>query len=332
MAPLDPHNSDNLDDHPDYFTPDRIVSHSILSSAQQVLNYRSFLIRNAARTINEIRTGSIDFDEPITPVQGQNIIRALNAEIIQETVSIIEALAAVSMNPDDPPEDRAKQLLTYRNREIHDFFDTIDDSTDLDRFASIFSYPDFEDLDIAEADEPYYRAHMRGNLEAYRDFYLVAKEAWDVLRTARNKITHGFFILMNDDQVLIDEHADIVDLPDWCDDYLATARWDDDDFEPHVLLMGDRPRETYLTISRNAAIVQNHLLHGLKRQIENQGEPVYPEFVYGEDLRPEDEPETRPTSDIVTVDASYEVVLNDEFREQQEQLFDDVEELTEQHR
>ena len=177
MAPFDSASTDDPDGYPDYFTPDRFISYAILGSARQTLNYRYFLARNASRTIDEIQARRLDRWEPVAQGDPQNLVRALNAQIIQETVAIIEALAAISLNPDEPSEDRAKNLLTYRNREIHNFYDDVDKNTERNFFASIFSYPDVEDLDIAESDEGWYQAYMDINLEGYREFFLVAKQA-----------------------------------------------------------------------------------------------------------------------------------------------------------
>jgi len=113
------------------------VAYSILSSARQTLNYRYFLVQNASRSINEILAGRLDHWDPIIQGQRQNLVRALNAQIVQETVAIIEALAAISMNDDDPPEDRARQLLTYRTGEIHDFYDDIEEDDELETYVVV---------------------------------------------------------------------------------------------------------------------------------------------------------------------------------------------------
>lgn len=298
-----------------------------------MLNYRSFLARNANRTIEEIRLGEVDFEDPVTPMEQQNLIRALNAQIIGEAFSLVEALAAVSMNPEDSPEQRAKQILTFRNHQIREFYESFDENTDLDWFADVFSYPDIDDLDIAAEDEPYYRAYMEGNLEAYREFFLIAKDVWNLLKDSRNKITHGFFLLFNEDQQLITEYEEPVEFPDSYTDYLATADWDSDEEkpQPQVLLMGEMPRNTYMTIIRNAAVVQNHVQLGLQRMIENQGEPVFPEIIFGVDQCPAEEPSTRPEANIIEVNSSYNVVLNTEFKERQQDLFEAVHEMSERH-
>lgn len=331
MAPFESASTDDPDGVPDYFTPERLVSYAILGSARQTLNYRYFLVQNASRTIDEIQAGRLDRWSPVAEGERQNLVRALNAQIIQETVAIIEALAAVSMNPDDPPKDRAKQLLTYRTGEIYDFYRSIDEDVGHDRLASIFSYPDVDDLEIAEMDEPYYQAYMEGNLEAYHEFFLVTTKAWDVLKQARNKITHGFFIFMNEQQTLVTEHGESVELPDWADDYLATADWDDDDFEPHVLLMGDDPRSSYLSICSNAVTVTDHVLEGMMRKIQNEGEPVLPRFLFGHTDLPEEGPETEPTVGVSEITNNFRVVLETDFREEQEELFDAVDQFLETH-
>lgn len=331
MAPFDSASTDDPNGYPDYFTPDRFISYAILGSARQTLNYRYFLAQNASRTIDEIQSGRLDRWDPVAQGDPQNLVRALNAQIIQETVAIIEALAAISLDPDEPPEDRAKKLLTYRSYEIHDFYDDIDEDTELDFFASVFSYPDVEDLDIAESDEEWYQEYMAGNLEGFHEFFLFAKQAWDVLKQARNKITHGFFIFMNQQQTLITDHGDPVDLPEWADDYLATADWEDDDFDPHVLLMGDRPRSHYLSICTNAIMVMDQVLEGLMRKMQNEGEPVFPRYLFGDNELPEGEPETEPMTGVNVIRNNFRVVLENEFRAEQEQLFDAVEDFTERH-
>lgn len=331
MAPFDSASTGDSDGYPDYFTSDRFVSYAILDSARQTLNYRYFLVQNASRTIDELQAGRLDRWDPVRQGQRQNLVRALNAQIVQETVAIIEALAAVSMNPNEPPEDRAKQLLTYYTGEIYDFYDDISVDTDRDTFASIFAYPDIDDLDIVETDEPYYQAYMDGNLNAYHDFFLVAKKAWDILKQARNKITHGFFIFMNEQQTLISEHEEPVDLPNWFDDYLATADWEDDDFDQHVLLMGDAPRSSYLSICTNAVTVMDHVLEGLMRKIENEGEPVFPRYLFGETQFPVEDPETEPTTRVNAIHNNFQVVLETEFWKEQEELFDAVDQFLDTH-
>lgn len=331
MPPFDSATTDDPDGLPDYYTPARLVPYAILGSARQALNYRYFLVRNAGRTINEIQAGRLDRWEPVAEGNRQNLVRTLNAQIVQETVAIIEALAAISMNPDDPPEERAKQLLTYRSYEIHNFYDDIDEDTDQDFFASVFSYPAVEDLDIAEADEPYYQAYMEGNLDAYHEFFLVAKQTWNVLKQARNKITHGFFIFMNEQQTLITEHEEPVELPDWSDDYLATADWEDDDFDQHVLLMGDEPRSAYQSICSNAVTVMDQVLEGLMRKMQNEGEPVLPRYLFGNNEVPDEEPETVPTVGVSEIQNNFRVVLETEFREEQKELFDAVDRFLETH-
>lgn len=331
MAPFNSASTDDPDGYPDYFTPDRFISYAILGSARQTLNYRYFLVQNASRTIDEIQAGRLDRWEPVAQGSRQNLVRALNAQIIQETVAIIEALAAVSLNSDEPPEDRAKKLLTYRNYEIHNFYNDIDEDTEQNFFASIFSYPDVEDLDIAETDEEWYQTYMDGNLEGYHEFFLIVKQTWDVLKQVRNKITHGFFIFMNEQQTLIAEHEEPVDLPDWADDYLATADWEDDDFEPHVLLMGDEPRSSYLSICTNAITVMDQVLEGMMLKMQNEGEPVFPQYLFGDNELPEGEPETEPRAGVNVITNNFHVVLESEFREEQEELFDAVDRFLENH-
>lgn len=331
MAPVDSPTTDDPDGLPDYYTQDRLVSYAILGSARQALNYRYFLVQNAGRTINEIQAGRLNRWEPVAEGSRKNLVRALNAQIIQETVAVIEALAAISMNPNDPPEDRAKQLLTYYTGNIYDFYDDIDENTEQEFFASVFSYPAVEDLDIAEADEPYYQAYMEGNLDAYHEFFLVAKQAWDVLKQARNKITHGFFIFMNKQQTLITEHEETVELPDWADEYLATADWENDDFDQHVLLMGDEPRSAYQSICTNAVMVMDQVLEGLMRKMQNEGEPVLPRYLFGNNELPDEEPETEPRVGVSEIHNNFRVVLETEFREEQEELFDAVDQFLETH-
>lgn len=190
----------------------------------------------------------------------------------------------------------------------------IDGDVGHDHLASIFSYPDVEDLDIAETDEEWYQVYMDGNLEGYREFFLVAKQAWDVLKQARNKITHGFFIFMNEQQTLVTEHGEPVQLPDWTDDYLATADWERDDFEPHVLLMGDEPRSRYLSICTNAITVMDQVLEGLMLKMQNEGEAVFPRYLFGDNELPEGEPETEPRTGVNVISNSFRLLLENEFR------------------
>ena len=307
------------------------MSYAVLDSAQQTLDYRYFLVQNASRTIDESQAGRLDLWDPVQQGQRRNLVRALNAQIIQETVAIIEALAAASLIPDDPPENRAKKLLTYGTGEIYQFYRSIDEEVDHDQLASILSYPDVEDLNIAEADESWYQEYMNGNLEGYEEFFVVARKTWDVLKQARNKITHGFFIFMNEQQNLITDHGDSVDFPDWSDDYLATADWEDDDFEQHVLLMGGEPRATYLSICKNAVTVIDHILEGLMRKIQNEGEPVFPRYLFGDNQLPEGEPETEPRVGVSMIRNNFRVVLETEYQKEQEQLFDAVDRFLEVH-
>ncbi|WP_135363566.1 hypothetical protein [Halosimplex halophilum] len=314
---------------PEYFTEDVLKSYTILASAQQMLQYRSFLARNANNTIKKIHQGGIDFQDSPNIQQERNIIRALHAEMVSETISILEGLAAVSMNPEDPPEERARNLLTYKTYQVGDFYDSIGQESDLSDFKDIMSYPSVSELDIDTNDEEYYRKIMDGNADAYRDFFDICSDTWDILKDCRNKITHGFFLLLHDEERLATRTGGERVFPKGCNDYLATVDWDKDsnDFDPSALLIGEQPREAYLTVARNAAMVQNDVIVGLMNSIRNQGDPVFPERLFGGDHRPNQKPSTEPSYELANIQAEIDQEFEESFIQRQEEFLESVEEL-----
>jgi hypothetical protein len=136
---------------------------------------------------------------------------------------------------------------------------------------------------------------------------------------------------MNEHQTLITKHEEPLDLPDWADDYLATADWEDDDFEPQVLLMGDEPRSSYLSICTNAITVMDQVLEGMMLKMQNEGEPVFPRYLFGGNKLPEGEPETEPRTGVNVITNNFCVVLESDFQAEQEELFDTVDRFLDTH-
>ncbi|HET7323573.1 MAG TPA: hypothetical protein VFJ06_04510 [Halococcus sp.] len=268
----------------EYFTDERQKAWAILASMKRSLSYRSFLIRHTNNTYNEIKAGEIDFEDDPGVLQERNILRTLSVNIISETYNILEGLAAISMNPESAPEERAYQLLTYRGPEIHDFYGSYDEDTDLEYFQSIMAYPSIGDLNIDSSDEAYYKEVMEGSAAAYKDFYLVAKEARDLIQKSRHKFTHGFLLALID---IARRRGGGQTYPPGCDDMLMTYIQDDDETVVTGLLTGERPHEAYLSVARNAAAVQQDVIYQLMKQMRNLGEPVYPEIMFGGDHTPQ---------------------------------------------
>ena len=67
------------------------------------------------------------------------------------------------------------------------------------------------------------------------------------------------------------------------------------------------------------------------RKMQNEGEPVFPRYLFGDNGPPEGEQETEPRTGVNVINNSFRVVLESEFREEQEELFDAVEDFTERH-
>jgi len=313
----------------DYFTEERQEAWAILGSVKRTLSYRSFLVRHANNTYNEIKAGELDFEDDPNILQERNILRTLSAHIISETYNILEGLAAVSMNPGDPPEDRAYQLLTYGTHEVHDFYDSFDEETDLEYFQSILAYPSTDELGVDPSDEGYYQEVMDGSAAAYKDFYLVAKEARDLIQKSRHKFTHGFLLALID---RVRKQGGGRTYPEGCDDMLMTYIMDEDEAAVKGLLTGERPHEAHLTVARNAAAVQHDVIFQLMEQMRNLGEPVFPEVMFGGDHTPNREPGTFPSYSMVdmTTEITTEIDDNEVIRSQIE-FFENVNELTERY-
>ena len=312
----------------EYFTDERQEAWGILASMKRSLSYRSFLIRHANNTYNEIKAGEIDFEDDPGVMQEQNILRTLSANIISETYNILEGLAAISMKPESTPEERAYQLLTYRIHEIHDFYDSYDEDTGFEYFQSVMAYPSVGDLDINSSDEAYYQEVMEGSAAAYKDFYLVAKEARDLIQKSRHKFTHGFLLALID---VARRRGGGRTYPPECDDMLMTYIQDDGDTAVKGLLTGERPHNAYLTVARNAAVVQQDVIYQLMKQMRNLGEPVFPEVMFGGDHTPGREPSSEVSYTLVDIDTEISVEVSDENLEPQLELFESVDELTEQY-
>lgn len=313
----------------EYFTDERQEAWIILASVKKTLSYRSFLVRHANNTYNDIKAGEIDFEDNPDILQERNLLRTLSALIISETYNILEGLAAISMNPEDPPEDRAYQLLTYHSGDIHTFYDSYDVDTDLNYFQSIMAYPGTDELGVDPSDEAYYQEVMDGSAAAYKDFYLVAKEARDLLQKSRHKFTHGFLLALLD---RARRQGGGRTYPQGCDDMLMTYIVDDDEVAVKGLLTGEVPHEAYVTVARNAAAVQHNVIFQLMEQMRNLGDPVFPEVMFGGDHTPDREPGTSPSYSLVDMTTEITAEMdNDEIIESQLEFFENVDELTEQY-
>lgn len=327
MSPSD--NTLTQEEVDDYFTDERQEAWGILASVKKSLSYRSFLVRHANNTYNEIKEGEIDFEDDPGILQERNILRTLSAHIISETYNILEGLAAISMNPECPPEERAYQLLTYRNHEIRDFYNSYDEDTGLQYFQSIMAYPSVDKLDIDSSDIAYYQEVMDGSAAAYKDFYLVATEARDLIQKSRHKFTHGFLLVLSD---TTRRRGRGRTYPPGCDDMLMTYIQADDEIAVKGLLTGEKPHDAYLTVARNAAAVQHDVIYQLMEQMRNLGEPVFPKVMFGGDHTPDREPNSELSYSLVDINMEISTEMdNEEVMEPQLELFENVAELTEQY-
>lgn len=220
--------------------------------------------------------------------------------MISETYHILEGLAAISMNPDSPPEERVFQLLKYRNHEIHDFYNSFDEGAHLDHFKSILAYPSVEDLDITKSDKEKLRTVLNQSAEGYKAFFLIAKEARRLIEQSRHKFTHGFLLALPD---RVQRGGPGRTYPEECDDVLMTYTWEDNEVVLNGLLTGDRPHQAYLAVARNAAMVQQEIIFQLKEQMRNLGDPVFPERMMGNDELAEDDIVSDLSYSLVDVDA-----------------------------
>ena len=313
----------------EYFTEERQQAWAILASVKRTLSYQSFLVRHANNTYNEIKGGDVDFEDDPDILQERNILRTLSAQIISETYNILEGQAAISMNPESPPEERAYQLLTYHSGDIHDFYDSYDENTDLDYFQSIMAYPSTDKLGVDPSDEAYYQEVMEGSAAAYKEFYLVAKESRDLIQKSRHKFTHGFLLALLD---RARRRGGGKTYPEGCDDMLMTYIEDNDEIAVKGLLTGERPHDAYLTVARNAAAVQHDVIFQLMEQMRNLGEAVFPEVMFGGDHTPDRKPGTSPSYSMVDVSTEITTKMDDdEVIESQLTFFENVTELTEQY-
>lgn len=302
----------------------------LLGAVYKTLSYRSFLARHANHTIEQIQQGEFETRDELGVVQERNLIRVLTTNIISETVGILEMLAALSMNADDPPEDRAMNIMTYRNWEISEFYDDISEETDIVRFKKMFSYPKVSDMKVTQEDEAYYESVLSSNAESYKEFYLAAKDTWNLLKPVRNKATHGFPLLMYDS---VRPTASVMgSLPEGSDDILVVFN-NSRDGGVHFdgLIIGNRPRESYLTIARNAAMIQGDLITGLTEGLRNRGTPVFPNKVFGKSDIINDSPETGPSYKLYDVIGEIKTEGLDLEIEKQSEYFEKVQELTEKH-
>lgn len=327
MSPSD--GSRTEEDVKAYFTEERQEAWAILASVKKTLSYRSFLVRHANNTYNEIKAGEIDFQDDPGILQERNILRTLSAHIVSETYNILEALAAISMNPEAPPEERAYQLLTYRSKHIHAFYDSFDEDTDLEYFHSIMKYPSVDDLGVDPSDEAYYQEVMDGSAAAYKDFYLVAQEARELIQKSRHKFTHGFLLALLD---IAKRRGGGRTYPEGCDDMVMTYILEDNEVAVKGLLTGEDPHEAYLTVARKAAAVQHDVIFQLMEQMRNLGEPVFPEVMFGGDHSPEREPRTSPSYSMVEMNMEITAEIDDaEVMEPQLEFFEHVDNLIEQY-
>lgn len=327
MSPSDEPLTD--EDVDEYFTERRQEAWAILASVKKALGYRSFLVRHANNTYNDIKAGEVDFQDDPGILQERNILRTLSAHIVSETYNILEGLAAISMNHEAPPEERAYQLLTYSTRDIHNFYDSYDEDTDLEYFQSILAYPSVDDLGVDPSDEAYFQEVMDGSAAAYKDFYLVAQEARDLIQKSRHKFTHGFLLALLD---RARRPRSGRTYPEGCDDLLTTYIWEDDEVAAKGLLTGEVPHEAYLTVARNAAAVQHDVIFQLMEQMRNLGEPVFPEVMFGGDHTPDREPGTSPSYSLVDVRTTITAEMDtEEVMEPQLEFFTNVGELTEKY-
>jgi len=315
---------------PDYYTGKRVVSLYLLGTMYKTLSYRSFLARHAQHTITEIQNGNFETDDQLGVLQERNLIRVLTTNIVTETIGILEMLAALSIDANGAPEDRAMNIMTYRSWQADEFYSDLNHETELEEFKNIFSYPNVSDLDVSPDDMPYYESVLDSNAESYKDFYLVAKSTWDLLKPVRNKATHGFPLLMYDN--VRPTAPTLQSLPEGSDDILISFN---NSSNTNVyfdgLVIGDEPRDAYLTVARNSVMIQGDLITGLSERLRNRGNAVFPSTVFGKVEILDHEPETAPSYKLDNIEESIRTEGMAEEIDKQSEYLDLVVALSEKH-
>lgn len=304
----------------------------IFGSAKKTLPYRSFLARMACHNYKQIKSGgeTEGFLPDLDITEERNILRILSGQIMTETANILESLGAISLNPGSPPEERALHYVNYRTGEVHEFYESFDESTNLDFFKSIFKYPAISDLDTEKEEERrFIEDVMETNAKVYKEFFLAAKDAWDLVKPSRDKMTHGFLLQFFQ---RTKPKGGKRTYPEGCDDYLNTLEWNDDqdNLDLRVRLIGPRANVSYLNLARNAVNIQNDIFLQLERMIRNRGEPVMPNYVVGQDELPEEKMEAIPDfPELMTVETNVDVSVEETALVPQMEFFESVDELKE---
>lgn len=320
---MSPPDNDRDEDGSQYFTEERLDAYGILTNIRRSARYRSYLALQARNEYRNIKEGKVDYANEPRILEERNALRTLSAQIISETYNILEGLAAISMNPGSSPGERAFKMLTYNVSEIDDFYDSYDEDTDLEFFKSILAYPKMEDVDIDPSDKEYYQEVLDASAKSYKAFYLVARDARNIIRKNRHKFTHGFLLALFD-RVAGWQGNRVY--PEGCDDIMTTMLWDGE-VKVKGLLTGERPHDAYLRIVNNATSVQHQIANQLIRQMLNQGDPVYPEAVFGSSPKPDYEPDSNPSYTLIDVNMDISARFSQEHIQPQLDLFNSVESL-----
>ncbi|AGB38053.1 hypothetical protein [Natronococcus occultus] len=267
---------ENVEELPDYWNDERIEAYAILELVERSLDFRMTKFRVADQMYKKSEK---PYDDPSSNgVEVRNQLLALSTQMFNETISILEGLAAVSKSPTDPPEERAKRYYKYSNREVHEYYESIGDSFSKEEVKKTLNFPSVSNMNIHADDRNYYRRAIDYESEKYFEFYKLARDTWDVLKQPRDNITHGFRLqLENRPRPAKMEREQ---LPEGIDDFLITI---DKKLEPTEIPIGERAHEAYFTIAGNAVEMQKTIINALKLQMQNCGDPLFPGFRFAPD-------------------------------------------------
>lgn len=309
-----------------YLTDGRKAMYVLLSSSRNILQYRSFLARQANENYRNIKAGDVDFQDAPNIAQERNLLRALSSQIISETISILEGIAAVSMSPHRPPEDRAESLVNYNTGEIYNFYNEINNRS-LDYFKTVLCYPDVSDLGVDSKEEQAFEDWFDENATVVQEFFSVAADIWDQLKPPRNKITHGFNLYLY--EYMQPTAAMESQFPDGADDLLVTLDWDGDNNElgGSAAFIGPGVNQTYVDIARQAVFFQNDIIYGLQSMIRNVGDPVCPEVGYGSAT----EPDVGIEYKLPELEGEFRGEFDPEYLKEKAELFDRIDQLEKDH-
>ena len=298
----------------------------LLSSYRNLLQYRSFLARQMMENYRDIKAGDVNFQDDLEITEERNLLRAISSNIISETISILEGIAAISMSPQRAPEERAQNLIDYNMGEIYNFYDEIDNRS-LDYFKKVLCYPNVSDLGLDAEHESDFEDWFDKNAEVLQEFLVLASDFWNQFKSSRNKITHGFHLYLY--EYMQPTSAMKSQFPDGADDLLVTLDWDSDNNEltRDAVFIGPGVNETYIKIARQAVLFQNDIIHSLEKMMRNLGDPVCPNNGYGGAT----EPEISITTTIADFDGKFSMEIPPDYLKEKAELFDNVKQLEQHH-